>query len=141
MATHTPVTDDYSRGQVHLAKVGGQQVVVKVQRPGLRELFEVDLKNIRKLAQWLQTVDPKSDGAARDWVAIYDECATILYQVHSDGLLRNVLQSCYHPLSVCLTALGHCRAVAGIQFISLPPCAAIIVGPGIACERRGNAAC
>lgn len=56
-------------------------MVVKVQRPGLRELFEVDLKNIRKLAQWLQAVDPKSDGAARDWVAIYDECATILYQV------------------------------------------------------------
>ena len=68
---------------MHLAKVNGQQVVVKVQRPGLRDLFEVDLKNIRKLAQWLQAVDPKSDGAARDWVAIYDECATILYQVCS----------------------------------------------------------
>ena len=25
-------------------------------------------------------VDPKSDGAARDWVAIYDECSRILYQ-------------------------------------------------------------
>jgi hypothetical protein len=23
---------------------------------------------------WLQKVDPKTDGAARDWVAIYDEC-------------------------------------------------------------------
>lgn len=67
--------------QVHLAKVAGQNVVVKVQRPGLRELFEVDLKNIRQLAQWLQAADPKSDGAARDWVAIYDECAVILYQV------------------------------------------------------------
>lgn len=28
-----------------------------------------------------QAVDPKSDGAARDWVAIYDECSRILYQV------------------------------------------------------------
>ena len=26
------------------------------------------------IAQWLQKVDPKTDGAARDWVAIYDEC-------------------------------------------------------------------
>lgn len=69
------------RVQVHVAQAGDKEVVVKVQRPGLRELFEVDLKNIRKLAQWLQAVDPKSDGAARDWVAIYDECATILYQV------------------------------------------------------------
>lgn len=25
-------------------------------------------------------VDPKTDGAARDWVAIYDECSRILYQ-------------------------------------------------------------
>ena len=29
---------------------------------------------------WPQAVDPKSDGAARDWVAIYDECSRILYQ-------------------------------------------------------------
>lgn len=39
-----------------------------------------DLKNIRALAVWLQRVDPKTDGAARDWVAIYDECSRILYQ-------------------------------------------------------------
>lgn len=69
-----------SLGQVHLAKVNGEKVVVKVQRPGLKELFDIDLKNIRALAVWLQKVDPKSDGAARDWVAIYDECSRILYE-------------------------------------------------------------
>jgi len=69
-----------SLGQVHLARLKGEQVVVKVQRPGLRQLFDIDLKNIRVLAQWLQAADPKSDGAARDWVAIYDECSRILYQ-------------------------------------------------------------
>lgn len=69
-----------SLGQVHIAKVDGQRVVVKVQRPGLKDLFDIDLKNVRVLAQWLQKVDPKSDGAARDWVAIYDECSRILYQ-------------------------------------------------------------
>lgn len=69
-----------SLGQVHVAKVDGEKVVVKVQRPGLKELFDIDLKNVRVLAQWLQKVDPKSDGAARDWVAIYDECSRILYQ-------------------------------------------------------------
>lgn len=56
-------------------------MVVKVQRPGLKQLFDIDLKNVRVLAQWLQKADPKSDGAARDWVAIYDECSRILYQV------------------------------------------------------------
>ncbi|KAJ9507487.1 hypothetical protein QJQ45_006489 [Haematococcus lacustris] len=72
-----------SLGQVHLATLGGEKVglvVVKVQRPGLKALFDIDLKNIRALAVWLQKVDPKTDGAARDWVAIYDECSRILYQ-------------------------------------------------------------
>jgi hypothetical protein len=141
---------------VHLATLkSGEAVVVKVQRPGLKALFDIDLKNIRcvvwvraaragaghvhararprsvrnvllhpcldtrtttiittttaattttitattttaaattaattahalghhrALAVWLQKVDPKTDGAARDWVAIYDECSRILYQ-------------------------------------------------------------
>lgn len=46
----------------------------------MRDLFAIDLKNIRKIAEWLNKVDPKTDGAARDWVAIYDECAKILYE-------------------------------------------------------------
>lgn len=69
-----------SLGQVHLAKLKGETVVVKVQRPGLKGLFDIDLDNVRVLAQILQAVDPKSDGAARDWVAIYDECSRILYE-------------------------------------------------------------
>eukprot|EP01018_Ginkgo_biloba_P038096 Gb_35512 [translate_table: standard] len=69
-----------SLGQVHRAKLRGQEVVVKVQRPGLKELFDIDLKNLRVIAEYLQKIDPKSDGAKRDWVSIYDECATVLYQ-------------------------------------------------------------
>ncbi|OIW18203.1 hypothetical protein TanjilG_31323 [Lupinus angustifolius] len=69
-----------SLGQVHRAKLKGQDVVVKVQRPGLKGLFDIDLKNLRVIAEYLQKVDPKSDGAKRDWVAIYDECAPVLYQ-------------------------------------------------------------
>ncbi|XP_052190132.1 protein ACTIVITY OF BC1 COMPLEX KINASE 8, chloroplastic isoform X1 [Diospyros lotus] len=69
-----------SLGQVHCAKLNGQEVVIKVQRPGLKDLFDIDLKNLRVIAEYLQKVDPKSDGAKRDWVAIYDECASVLYQ-------------------------------------------------------------
>lgn len=37
-----------SLGQVYVAKLKtGEKVVVKVQRPGLKELFDIDLKNIR----------------------------------------------------------------------------------------------
>ncbi|MCO5548595.1 hypothetical protein L7F22_002055 [Adiantum nelumboides] len=69
-----------SLGQVHRAVLRGEEVVVKVQRPGLKELFDIDLKNLRVIAENLQKLDPKSDGAKRDWVAIYDECAAVLYQ-------------------------------------------------------------
>ncbi|KAJ6419534.1 hypothetical protein OIU84_029605 [Salix udensis] len=69
-----------SLGQVHRARWKGHEVVVKVQRPGLKDLFDIDLKNLRVIAEYLQKVDPKSDGAKRDWVAIYDECANVLYQ-------------------------------------------------------------
>lgn len=33
--------------QVHLAQINGEKVVVKVQRPGLKSLFDIDLKNVR----------------------------------------------------------------------------------------------
>ncbi|CAI0476079.1 unnamed protein product [Linum tenue] len=95
-----------SLGQVHRARLKGQEVVIKVQRPGLKDLFDIDLKNLRVgifsggtpfwlflsdineldsllfqvIAEYLQKIDPKSDGAKRDWVAIYDECASVLYQ-------------------------------------------------------------
>ncbi|XWS29470.1 hypothetical protein CRYUN_Cryun24cG0032000 [Craigia yunnanensis] len=69
-----------SLGQVHRARLKGQEVVIKVQRPGLKGLFDIDLKNLRVIAEYLQKIDPKSDGAKRDWVAIYDECANVLYQ-------------------------------------------------------------
>lgn len=76
---HEPIAAA-SLGQVHRARLKGQEVVVKVQRPGLKDLFDIDLKNLRVIAEYLQKIDPKSDGAKRDWVAIYDECATVLYQ-------------------------------------------------------------
>lgn len=36
-----------SAGQVHRARLKGQEVVLKVQRPGLKDLFDIDLKNLR----------------------------------------------------------------------------------------------
>ncbi|KAL4583960.1 hypothetical protein LXL04_008548 [Taraxacum kok-saghyz] len=69
-----------SLGQVHRAKLKGQELVVKVQRPGLKDLFDIDLKNLRVIAEKLQKLDPKSVGVKKNWVAIYDECANVLYQ-------------------------------------------------------------
>ena len=69
-----------SLGQVHLATLNGKQLAVKIQRQGLKKLFDQDLKNIKVLAQLLDKFDPKNDGAARDWCSIYDESARLLYR-------------------------------------------------------------
>ncbi|CAN0382380.1 unnamed protein product [Ectocarpus sp. 12 AP-2014] len=70
-----------SLGQVHLAKIkGGEQVAVKVQRAGLKDLFDQDLKNLKLLVKVLDKLDPKFDGADRDWVSIYEESAKLLYK-------------------------------------------------------------
>jgi len=68
-----------SLGQVHTAFYNGTKVAIKVQRAGLKELFDVDLKNLKKLAELLDKFDPKTDGADRDWVGIYEESERLLY--------------------------------------------------------------
>lgn len=68
-----------SLGQVHTAYYKGKKVAIKVQRAGLKELFDLDLKNLRKLAVLLDKFDPKTDGADRDWVSIYEESEKLLY--------------------------------------------------------------
>ncbi|KAL7571548.1 hypothetical protein ACA910_020965 [Epithemia clementina (nom. ined.)] len=68
-----------SLGQVHTAFYKGKKVAIKVQRAGLKELFDIDLKNLKVLAVLLDKFDPKSDGADRDWVKIYEESERLLY--------------------------------------------------------------
>jgi len=46
----------------------------------LKDLFDLDLKNLRTLAVLLDKFDPKTDGASRDWVSIYEESAKLLYR-------------------------------------------------------------
>lgn len=46
--------------QVHRAVLwSGEEVVVKVQRPGLKQLFDIDLDNLRLLSEQL---DRQGDG-------------------------------------------------------------------------------
>jgi len=55
-------------------------VAVKIQRQGLDQLFKSDLVNLKFLAVILDKLDPKTDGASRDWVRIYEESARLLYK-------------------------------------------------------------
>ncbi|BAZ38222.1 ABC-1 domain-containing protein [Calothrix sp. NIES-4101] len=68
-----------SLGQVHKAALhSGEAVVIKVQRPGLKKLFEIDLQILKGIAHYFQR-HPKW-GKGRDWIGIYEECCKILWE-------------------------------------------------------------
>mgnify|MGYP002780453280 FL=1 len=68
-----------SLGQVHKAVLhSGEAVVVKVQRPGLKKLFEIDLRILKGISRYFQN-HPKW-GKGRDWMGIYEECCKILWE-------------------------------------------------------------
>ncbi len=68
-----------SLGQVHRAQLhSGEEVVVKVQRPGLLKLFAIDLAILKGIARYFQ--NHPDWGKGRDWLGIYDECCRILHE-------------------------------------------------------------
>ncbi|MDB9494842.1 AarF/ABC1/UbiB kinase family protein [Spirulina major CS-329] len=75
-----------SLGQVHRAQLHtGEDVVVKVQRPGLKKLFTIDLAILKRITQYFQN-HPRW-GRGRDWLGIYEECCRILWE-ETDYLLE-----------------------------------------------------
>ena len=75
-----------SLGQVHRAKLySGEDIVVKVQRPGLKQLFTIDLAILGQIARYFQ--NHPEWGKNRDWIGIYDECCRILWE-ETDYLLE-----------------------------------------------------
>jgi predicted unusual protein kinase regulating ubiquinone biosynthesis (AarF/ABC1/UbiB family) len=68
-----------SLGQVHRAQLhSGEEVVVKVQRPGLKRLFTIDLAILKGIARYFQ--NHPTWGRGRDWMGIYGECCKILWE-------------------------------------------------------------
>jgi len=68
-----------SLGQVHKAQLySGEEVVVKIQRPGLPQLFTIDLAILKQITRYFQN-HPRW-GKGRDWLGIYEECCRILWE-------------------------------------------------------------
>ncbi|MEL6928909.1 MAG: AarF/ABC1/UbiB kinase family protein [Cyanobacteria bacterium J06600_6] len=75
-----------SLGQVHKARLfNGEDIVVKIQRPGLKQLFTIDLAILRQIARYFQ--NHREWGKNRDWMGIYEECCRILWE-ETDYLLE-----------------------------------------------------
>ena len=68
-----------SLGQVHKAQLrSGEEVAIKIQRPGLKKLFTIDLQILKGIAYYFQ--NHPDWGRGRDWSGIYEECCRILWQ-------------------------------------------------------------
>jgi predicted unusual protein kinase regulating ubiquinone biosynthesis (AarF/ABC1/UbiB family) len=68
-----------SLGQVHRAQLhSGEETVVKIQRPGLKRLFTIDLQILKGIARYFQ--NHREWGRGRDWMGIYAECCKILWE-------------------------------------------------------------
>lgn len=51
-------------------------MVVKIQRPGLKRLFDIDLATLREVAAFLD----RDENSKSDIMGIYQECADVLYE-------------------------------------------------------------
>jgi len=70
-----------SLAQVHRATLkDGREVVVKVQRENLRELFDIDLLNIDLVARLADRLDPATEAIGANWKGIADTSGGVLYR-------------------------------------------------------------
>lgn len=68
-----------SLGQVHKARLHtGEDVVVKVQRPGIEKLFNLDFEVLHRLVRFANRYFPKTRNS--DLEAVYHEFFNLLYQ-------------------------------------------------------------
>jgi len=93
-----------SLAQVHRAQLlNGDDVIVKVQRDGLREQFDVDCFNIKFLASVADRLDPENEGVASNWRGIADTSETVLYREINFMVEKDAAKAFRHAFEVGTT--------------------------------------
>lgn len=82
-----------SLAQVHRAVLkSGEEVVVKVQREHLVDLFTVDLWNIKLVAKLADRFDQQTEGMAANWKDIADTSGKVLFREVDFNIERNACE-------------------------------------------------
>ncbi|MEO0458773.1 MAG: AarF/ABC1/UbiB kinase family protein [Cyanobacteria bacterium P01_A01_bin.114] len=101
-----------SLGQVHHAQLdSGAEVAVKVQRPGLRRLFSIDLGILRRIAEFVQHRTQWGKNG-QDWLGIYEECDRSLWQeldYLNEGRNANLFRRNFREISDVVVPRVHWR--------------------------------
>jgi len=93
-----------SLAQVHRARLlNGDEVIVKVQRDGLREQFDVDCFNIKFLASVADRLDPENEGVASNWRGIADTSESVLYREINFMVEKDAAKAFRHAFEVGTT--------------------------------------
>ncbi|MCS5697742.1 AarF/ABC1/UbiB kinase family protein [Cyanobium sp. FGCU-52] len=136
-----------SLAQVHRASLrSGRQVVFKVQRPGLEQLFRLDLEVLQQVAAAVQRHPVW--GRGRDWVGIAKECRRVLlreldFRLEAEHAARFRQQFLDDPLiriPAVVWELSSRRVlcldyVPGIKITDRPALLAAGVNPGAVAEK------
>jgi len=70
-----------SLGQVHAAvTTEGQKVAIKVQREGLKEMYDLDLADLAKVMKLLDRFDVGVAGASQNWTQLFQDACVLLYR-------------------------------------------------------------
>ena len=100
-------TSGASLGQVHLATINNQQLIVKVKRPGIEKLVEQDLKVLKKILPIaLRFVDPNLRLSARAMLAQFIETIheELNYKIESSNL-KQIKKNIAHHRNVIVPSV------------------------------------
>lgn len=129
-----------SLAQVHHAVLAsGEEVVVKVQRENLLDLFKVDLWNINLVARLADRFDPQTEATSADWKGIAETSGEVLYREIDFSIEREAAEEFAHnfagfdAIKVPMTYPNLCTK----KLVTMEYCPGVKISDTAALEQHG----